>query len=91
MSPVSRFLNNLTLRPQGFTLVVAGFLPIFAIVTMFPVVASMIQHFSADPHAAAKVPLMVTAPGLGTGVPARESNRRLNSRLRIVNPNHRLD
>lgn len=64
MNPVSRFLTQLTLRAQGVTLVLAGFLPILAIVSMFPVVASMIQHFSDDPDAAAKVPLMVTAPGL---------------------------
>jgi len=58
------FLRDLTLRPQGATLVLAGFLPIFAIVSMFPLVASMIQHFASDPDARAKVPLMVTAPGL---------------------------
>lgn len=68
MNPLSRFFANLTRRPQGFTLVVAGFLPIFAIVTMFPVVASMIQHFAEDPDAATKVPLMVTAPGLTIAV-----------------------
>ncbi len=68
MNPVSRLLAGLTLRPQGSTLVVAGFLPIFAIVTMFPVVASMIQHFADDPDARAKVPMMVTAPGLAIAV-----------------------
>lgn len=64
MNPVSRYFAGLTLRPQGLTLIAAGFLPIFAIVTMFPIVATMIQHFAADPAAASKVPLMVTAPGL---------------------------
>ena len=64
MNPVSRFFHDLTLKPQGATLVIAGFLPIVAIVSMFPIVASMIQHFAGDPDAAAKVPMMVTAPGL---------------------------
>lgn len=64
MNAFSEFFSKLSMKPQGITLVVAGFLPIFAIVTMFPVVASMIQHFGSDPDAASKVPLMVTAPGL---------------------------
>lgn len=68
MNPVSRFFGRLTMRPQGVTLVSAAFLPIFAIVSMFPIVASMIQHFATDPDAAAKVPLMVTAPGLTVAV-----------------------
>lgn len=64
MNAVRDFFRDLTLKPQGVTVVVAAFLPIFAIVSMFPVVATMIEHFSADPDAKAKVPLMVTAPGL---------------------------
>ncbi|MPS69591.1 MAG: MFS transporter [Novosphingobium sp.] len=64
MNPVSRFFSKLTMKPQGMTIVIAAFLPIFAIVSMFPIVASMIAHFQTDPDAAAKVPLMVTAPGL---------------------------
>ena len=64
MNPVSRFFRKLTMKPQGMTIVIAAFLPIFAIVSMFPIVASMIAHFNTDPDAAAKVPLMVTAPGL---------------------------
>lgn len=68
MNPVSRFFSRLTMRPQGVTLVAAAFLPIFAIVSMFPIVASMIRHFAADPAAASKVPLMVTAPGLTVAV-----------------------
>lgn len=64
MNAIRGFLRDLTLRPQGMTIVAAGFLPIFAIVSMFPLVASMIQHFADDPDARAKVPLMVTAPGL---------------------------
>lgn len=68
MNLVSRFFSRLTMRPQGVTLVAAAFLPIFAIVSMFPIVASMIQHFATDPDAASKVPLMVTAPGLTIAV-----------------------
>lgn len=64
MNPVSRFFAGMSLRPQGLTLIAAGFLPVFAIVTMFPIVAAMIRHFGNDPAAASKVPLMVTAPGL---------------------------
>ena len=64
MSAIASFFRSLTLKPQGLTVVVAAFLPIFAIVSMFPVVASMIQHFATDPDAREKVPLMVTAPGL---------------------------
>ncbi|NMN06437.1 MULTISPECIES: MFS transporter [unclassified Novosphingobium] len=68
MNPFSRFFAGMTLRPQGLTLIAAGFLPVFAIVTMFPIVAAMIQHFSNDPAAASKVPLTVTAPGLTVAV-----------------------
>jgi len=53
----------LTLIPQGLTMIVAGFLPVFAIIAMFPVVQSMIEHFRDVPDAAQKVPAMVTAPG----------------------------
>jgi MFS family permease len=54
--------------PQGLTVVVAGFLPILAIVSMFPAVPSIIAHFHADPTASWKVPWMVTAPGLAIAV-----------------------
>ena len=64
MDKLKAFFRDLTLRPQGVTLVTAAFLPIFAIVSMFPVVATMIQHFADDPDAKSKVPLMVSAPGL---------------------------
>ncbi len=57
------FYKALTLKPQGFTIVVAGFLPVFAIIAMFPVVASIIEHFKDIPDAAIRVPAMVTAPG----------------------------
>src|SRR5689334_18062766 len=49
--------------PQGLTVIIAGFLPILAIVSMFPAVPAMIQHFGADPNASWKVPAMVSAPG----------------------------
>ncbi len=57
-------IRRLTMVPQGITIVTAAFLPIFAIVSMFPAVPSIIDHFSADPDARWKVPLMVSAPGL---------------------------
>ncbi|MBN9143341.1 MAG: MFS transporter [Novosphingobium sp.] len=50
---------------QGITLVTVAFLPIVAIVSMFPAVPAIIEHFAArDPAAIAKVPAMVSAPGL---------------------------
>lgn len=57
------FYNSLTLKPQGFTMIVAGFLPVFGIIAMFPVVAAIIGHFKDLPDAAIRVPAMVTAPG----------------------------
>lgn len=63
MQSIANFYRSLTLKPQGFTMIVAGFLPVFAIIAMFPVVAAMIGHFKDVPDAAAKVPAMVTAPG----------------------------
>jgi MFS family permease len=50
---------------QGLTVIIAGFLPILAIVTMFPAIPAIIGHFApSDPSAPTKVPSMVTAPGL---------------------------
>ncbi len=50
---------------QGLTVIIAGFLPILAIVSMFPAIPAIIGHFAAsDPTAGTKVPSMVTAPGL---------------------------
>jgi len=49
---------------QGMTVIIAGFLPILAIVSLFPAVPSIIDHFAAEPTAAWKVPAMVSAPGL---------------------------
>lgn len=56
--------------PQGITVVIAGFLPILAIISMFPAVPAMITHFSDDPSAGLKVPSMVTAPGLSIAIVA---------------------
>lgn len=57
--------------PQGITVILAGFLPILAIVSMFPAVGAMIGHFMpTDPNAATKVPSMVTAPGLAIAITA---------------------
>jgi len=64
MSKLSAFFRDLTLRPQGITLVIAAFLPIIAIVAMGPAVPAMIAHFAQDPEARAKVPAMIGAPGL---------------------------
>ena len=50
---------------QGLTVIIAGFLPILAIVSMFPAIPAIIGHFApTDPAAGTKVPSMVTAPGL---------------------------
>lgn len=64
MRPLIDFFRRLTLTPQGATIVVAGFLPIFAIVSMFPAIPAIIDHFAGDPDARWKVPMMVSAPGL---------------------------
>lgn len=57
--------------PQGITVILTGFLPILAIVSMFPAVGAMISHFApTDPNAAMKVPSMVTVPGLSISVVA---------------------
>ena len=61
MNRISQFYRDLTLRPQGMTLVIAAFLPIIAIVAMGPAVPSMIQHFASDPDARKDVPAMIGA------------------------------
>ena len=53
---------------QGLTIVLTGFLPIIAIVSMFPAVPRMIAHFAADPSASTKVPAMVSASGLTVAI-----------------------
>lgn len=55
--------------PQGITVILTAFLPILAIVSMFPAVGAIIGHFMpTDPTAATKVPSMVTAPGLAISI-----------------------
>lgn len=55
---------------QGLTVIIAGFLPILAIVSMFPAVPAMIDHFSSDPDVRWKVPAMVSAPGMTIAIVA---------------------
>lgn len=68
MNRLSAFFRNLTLRPQGATIVIAAFLPIIAIVAMGPAVPAMIEHFADDPEARGKVPAMIGAPGLAMAI-----------------------
>ena len=58
------FCARLSRVPQGITIILAGFLPVFAIISMFPAVPTIIDHFKNDPTAGWKVPLLVSAPGL---------------------------
>jgi len=67
---MANFFRRLTMVPQGFTMVIAAFLPIFAIVSMFPAVPSIIDHFAADPDARWKVPMAISAPGLTIAIVA---------------------
>ncbi|MEJ2128504.1 MAG: MFS transporter [Woeseiaceae bacterium] len=66
-SPIAVF-RRLTLVPQGIIVVVSAFLPIFAIVSMFPALPSIMGHFADNPMAGELVPLMVTAPGLAIAI-----------------------
>lgn len=50
--------------PQGLLIILAGFLPILAIVALTPAVPSMVAHFGDNPAVMTLVPLAVTAPGL---------------------------
>ena len=68
MSRIAQFFREITLRPQGMTLVIAAFLPIIAIVAMGPAVPTMIDHFASDPDARGAVPAMIGAPGLAMAV-----------------------
>ncbi|PKP94806.1 MAG: MFS transporter [Alphaproteobacteria bacterium HGW-Alphaproteobacteria-16] len=56
--------------PQGITVIIAGFLPILAIVAMFPAVPALMDHFAANPDARWKVPAMVSAPGMTIAIVA---------------------
>lgn len=53
---------------QGVTLVMAGFLPILAIVTLTTAVPSIVQHYKDVPNVRLMVPLLVSAPGLSIGL-----------------------
>jgi MFS family permease len=64
MTGLRTFFRELTLKPQGLTVVIAAFLPIIAIVAMGPAVPTMIAHFAQDPDARGQVPAMIGAPGL---------------------------
>jgi MFS family permease len=68
MNKLEAFFRDLTLRPQGVTIVIAAFLPIIAIVAMGPAVPAMIEHFANDPEARGKVPAMIGAPGLAMAI-----------------------
>ena len=68
-SPIAVF-RRLTLVPQGIVIVVSAFLPIFAIVSMFPALPTIMAHFEDNPMAGELVPLMVTAPGLAIAIMA---------------------
>lgn len=50
--------------PQGVTIVLAGFLPILAIVTLTVAVPSIIEHFKDVENARLLGPVLVSAPGL---------------------------
>jgi MFS family permease len=58
------FWRELPLKPQGIVIVLAGFLPMIAIVAMGPAVPTLIAHFANDPDARAQVPALIVAPGL---------------------------
>ena len=68
MEAIRTYFRDLTLRPQGFTIVIAAFLPIIAIVAMGPAVPTMIAHFAHDPDAREAVPAMIGAPGLAMAI-----------------------
>jgi MFS family permease len=66
-SPITAF-RRLTLVPQGAIVVISAFLPIFAIVSMFPALPSLMGHFKDHANAGEIVPWMVTAPGLAIAI-----------------------
>lgn len=51
-------------QAQGILVILAGFLPILAIVALTPAVPNMVGHFAGVAGASTLVPLAVTAPGL---------------------------
>lgn len=70
MNNIVNFFKRLTLVPQGLIIVISSFLPLFAIVSMFPALPSIIDHFKDHPNARELVPLMVSAPGLAIALTA---------------------
>lgn len=70
MSKFFDFFKRLTMVPQGLIIVISAFLPLFAIVSMFPALPSIIDHFKDHPNARELVPLMVSAPGLAIALTA---------------------
>lgn len=64
MHSLIAFWRGLPLKPQGIVIVLAGFLPMLAIVAMGPAVPTLIAHFAGDPDARAQVPALIGAPGL---------------------------
>lgn len=61
---LAAYWRGLPLKPQGIVVVLAGFLPMLAIVAMGPAVPTLIAHFANDPDARAQVPALIGAPGL---------------------------
>lgn len=61
---LAAYWRGLPLQPQGIVVVLAGFLPMLAIVAMGPAVPTLIAHFANDPDARAQVPALIGAPGL---------------------------
>jgi MFS family permease len=64
MNAITAFWRDLTMKPQGVTIVIAAFLPIIAITAMVTAVGPMIGHFASDPGARGAVPALIGAPGL---------------------------
>lgn len=65
---LAAYWRGLPLKPQGIVVVLAGFLPMLAIVAMGPAVPTLIAHFANDPDARAQVPALIGAPGLTMAV-----------------------
>jgi MFS family permease len=68
MQRIIDFFKRLTKIPQGIIIVISAFLPLFAIVSMFPALPSIIDHFKDHPNARELVPLMVSIPGLAIAI-----------------------
>ncbi|MEA1651168.1 MFS transporter [Nitrospirillum sp. BR 11164] len=53
---------------QGIILVISGFLPILAIISLAPAVPTILDHFHDVANASLLVPVLVSAPGLAIAV-----------------------